>query len=381
MLYSASYNRNMNHNLPDALDARRFLAGFWQKKPLLARAVLPPDAAIDRARLVELACRDDVESRLVIGAGKTWRVEHGPFRRRDFARLPPRNWTLLVNGIENFAPEGRALQERFGFVPYARQDDVMVSYAVPGGSVGPHFDSYDVFLLQGAGARRWQIGNQRDLALVDGAPLKILRRFKPQRGWTVGAGDVLYLPPNYAHHGVAIGECITWSIGFRAPGRREMAARFLDYLQDHLQLDGGYHDPGLKPQRHRAAIGKPMLGKVRAMIEGIQWNETDVVLCLGEYLTEPRANIVFAHGRAVATDRFARLAAERGIRLALKSRMLYYGNQIFINGESVTAGASARRLLQRLADARALPPAMRADATTRAMLYEWYKAGYIELQE
>ena len=257
----------------------------------------------------------------------------------------------------------------------------MVSYAAPGGGVGPHFDSYDVFLLQGAGMRRWQIGNQRDLALVDGAPLKILRRFKPRREWTVRAGDVLYLPPNYAHHGVAIGECITWSIGFRAPGRQEMAARFLDHLHDGLQLDGGYRDPGLKPQRHRAAIGKAMLGKVRTMVDAIRWNETDIARCLGEYLTEPRANIEFARGRAIAADRFARLAAARGIRLALKSRMLYCGGQIFINGETVLSGAAGRRLLHRLADARALPPSVRTDAAMRALLYGWYRAGYIELDD
>ncbi len=185
--------------------------------------------------MIELACRDDVESRLVIGTRSTWRVEHGPFRRRDFARLPPRNWTLLVNGLETVLPAARVLQQKFSFIPYARHDDVMASYAAPGGSVGPHFDSYDVFLVQGAGTRRWQIGRQRDLALIDGAPLRMLQRFRPQRAWTVQSGDLLYLPPRYAHHGVAIDECITWSVGFRAPGRQDMAERFLDFLRDELR--------------------------------------------------------------------------------------------------------------------------------------------------
>ena len=379
-LESASYNRNMKQNLLDARGARRFLKEFWQKKPLFARAVLPRlDAAIDRAGLIELACRDDVESRLVMGTGKNWRVEHGPFHPRKFARLPRRNWTLLVNGVENYVPAARQLQQRFGFVPYARQDDVMVSYAAPGGGVGPHYDSYDVFLLQGSGMRRWQISDQNDLALVADAPLKILRRFRPRREWIAAGGDLLYLPPNHAHHGVAVGECITWSIGFRAPGRQEIAARFLDFLQDHLQLDGGYRDPGLKPQRQPAAIGGTMLRKVRSMVNTIRWNDADIACCLGEYLTEPRSNIVFRPAHRVSPQQFARRAAMRGVRLALKSRMLFRGRIIFINGETVAAGAWNWRALRRLANERRLPPATPFDNATRKLLYQWFRAGYIEI--
>ena len=372
----------MPDNLLGARGARRFLKECWQKKLLLARGALPQLAtALDRARLIELACRDDVESRLVLGAGKTWRIEHGPFRPRDFAQLPRRNWTLLVNGVENFVPAARELQQQFGFIPYARHDDVMVSYAAPGGGVGPHYDSYDVFLLQGAGTRRWQVSAQRDLALVEAAPLKILRRFRPQREWTLAAGDLLYLPPCYAHHGVAIGECITWSVGMRAPGRQEMAARFLDFLHDHLQLDGGYRDPGLKPQRHPAAIGRTMLREVRAMVKSIRWRDTDIARCLGEYLTEPRANVVFGHAHRMPAARFARAAAARGLRLDPKSRMLFSGRMVFINGETATPDAAARKALRVLADRRCLPPAACVDAATWKLLYPWYRAGYIEFNE
>ena len=347
----------MSDNLLGARNARRFLKEFWQQKPLLARRVQPQlGAAIDRAQLIELACRDDVDSRLVIHARQTWHVEHGPFRRRDIAQLQPRNWTLLVNGVDNFIPAARALQMQFGFVPYARQDDVMVSYAAPGGSVGPHYDGYDVFLLQGAGARRWQVSSQRDLALIEGAPLKILRRFRPQREWTLHTGDLLYLPPRYAHHGIAVGECITWSIGFRAPSRQEMAARFLDFLQDDLQLDGEYRDPGLTPQRHPAAIGKTMLREVRAMVAAIRWNNARIERCLGEYLTEPRPHIVFGRVRGMPATRFARLVTMHGVQLDLKSRMLLSGNRIFINGESMTVDAATRQPLRDLADRRCLPP-------------------------
>jgi 50S ribosomal protein L16 3-hydroxylase len=369
----------VKQSLFDAHGARRFLKEFWQRKPLLARGALPRlGAAIDRARLIELACRDDVESRLVIGAHKTWRVVHGPFRRRDLALLPPRNWTLLVNGVENFIPAARALQMQFGFVPYARQDDVMVSYAAPGGGVGPHFDSYDVFLLQGAGARRWQVSHQRDLTLVDGAPLRILRRFRPRREWMLQAGDLLYLPPHYAHHGIAVGNCITWSIGLRAPDWQEMAMRFLDFLHDHLRLDGGYRDPGLEPQRHPAAIGRSMLRQVRAMVNSIRWSDADIERCLGEYLTEPRPHIVFGRARRMPATQFARLVAARGVELNLKSRMLFSDRMVFINGESVMVDAPTRKPLRELADRRGLPPQPKINRRVRDLLYQWYRAGYIE---
>jgi 50S ribosomal protein L16 3-hydroxylase len=370
----------MINNLSGIVDTRRFLSQFWQKKPMFARGALPRlDGAIDRACLIELACRDDVESRLVTGARKSWRLEHGPFRRRDFARLPPRGWTLLVNGVENFVTAARDLQKHFGFVPYARHDDVMVSYAAPGGSVGPHYDSYDVFLLQGSGTRRWQISNQENLALVEGAPLKILRRFQPQREWNSQSGDLLYLPPNYAHHGVAVGECITWSLGFRAPSRQEMAGRFLDFLHDRLALGGDYRDPGLKRQRHPAAIGKTMLRQVSAMVNAIRWDQTDIARCLGEYLTEPRPNLAFGRARRMPAARFTRLAAERGVQLDLKSRMLCCGSMVFINGEAVAANAIARRILSRLADDRSLPPRTPIDRQVLELLFRWYDAGYIKV--
>ena len=364
-------------NLPGA---RRFLADFWQKKPLLARGALPQLAdTLDRARMIELACRDDLESRLVIGARRSWRVEHGPFHKRDFARLPPRNWTLLVNGLETVLPAARLLQQQFSFIPYARHDDVMASYAAPGGSVGPHFDSYDVALVQGAGVRRWQISRQRDLALVEGAPLKILRRFRSQRAWTVGPGDLLYLPPRYAHHGIAINECITWSVGFRAPNRQDMTEAFLDYLRDQLRLDGAYRDPDLMPQRHPAAIGPGMLRQIQTMIESIRWSKADVERCLGEYLTEPRTGVVFASPRRVTPARFASLARMHGVRLALPTRMLTCGAQVFINSETVTAPATTIKTLRQLADTRCLPPLTRTSQAVQALLYQWYRSGYIEL--
>lgn len=372
----------MTDSLLSARAARRFLDEYWRKKPKLARnQVSGLDASIDRKTLIELACCDDVESRLVIGARRDWSLQHGPFRKRDFTRLPSRNWTLLVNGVENHIPAARALQMRFGFIPYARHDDVMVSYAAPGGGVGPHYDSYDVFLLQGTGRRRWQISHQSDLALIDGAPLKILRRFRAHREWVLQCGDALYLPPNHAHHGVALDECITWSIGLRAPSQQEMAARFLDYLQDRLSLTGSYDDPQLQAQRHPAEIDSDMLSQIRSMIDGIRWNNADVQRCLGEYLTEPRSSVVFKQERSMPSRRFAGAVATRGVSLALKSRMLRCAGMIFINGETVTPSTTARKALRELADQRRLRPGARLAADAREILYQWYRAGYVVLGE
>jgi len=354
----------MNDNLLCPPAQRRFLRDIWQQQPLLAPAMLPRFAKVlDRRRMFDLACRDDMQSRLVVRVRGRWELTHGPFSKRTLDRLPDRNWTLLVNGIENRLPAARELQQIFNFIPYARHDDVMVSYAVPGGGVGPHFDSYDVMLLQGMGTRRWQISSQSDLALVPGAPLRILRRFRMQREWIVRAGDLLYLPPQYAHYGTALDECMTWSLGFRAPTRQEMAVRFLEFLQDRLQLDGTYRDPHLKPQRHPAAIGADMVRQLGTMLESIRWNNADITRCVGEYLSEPHAEVVFSPPKPLAPARFAALASARGLRLDLRSRMLYRGNLIFINGESVQTPAGTRGTLQALADARALPPRTRIAKT------------------
>jgi 50S ribosomal protein L16 3-hydroxylase len=269
------------------------------------------------------------------------------------------------------------LQMRFGFIPYARHDDVMISYAAPGGGVGPHYDSYDVFLLQGMGRRRWQISDQADLALIEGAPLKILRRFRARREWVLQSGDLLYLPPNHAHHGVALEECITWSIGLRAPGQQEMAARFLDFLQDRLALTGSYRDPGLAVQRHPASIGADMLRRIKAMLDGIRWDDNDIARCLGEYLTEPRSSVVFKRAPGMPSRRFAGAVATRGVILDLKSRMLLSTGLIFINGESVAVSARARESLREFADQRRLDPGARLSADARDILYQWYRAGYV----
>ncbi len=363
------------------LDAKVFLQHYWQKKPLLARLALPEyTTLLTREMLFDLATRDDVQSRLVTRSSGRWHLEHGPFTLRTLTRLPKRNWTLLVQGVNHLLPRAQELLLEFDFIPYARLDDIMVSYAPPGGGVGPHFDSYDVFLLQLAGTRRWHVSAQRDLSVVEGAPLKILRRFRPQLEWILEPGDMLYLPPRYAHDGEAIDDCLTCSIGFRAPGAQELGVRFLEFLQDRLALDDIYRDPDLGLQRHPAHISSDMLQKMRRMLKGIRWQDGDIVQFAGQYLTEPKPHIVFdPPRRALPAAAFAAKVARHGVRLALKSQMLCRGRQVFINGERCVVAAAAARLLLRFADRQRLPPRTLVPEEAAHWLYQWYRAGYIDL--
>jgi 50S ribosomal protein L16 3-hydroxylase len=361
------------------LSRAQFLRRHWQKKPLLARdALCSHAAAVTRDQLFELAGREGVESRIVTHRRGRWQVRHGPFGRAELRRLPRSGWTLLVQGVDLELTAAARLLREFSFVPYARLDDVMVSYAAPGGGVGPHFDSYDVFLVQGHGQRRWRVSRQRNLDVVADAPLRILERFSPEREWTVGPGDVLYLPPRYAHEGVALSECITYSIGFRAPDAQELGRRFLDFLQDRLTLEGRYADPGLVPARTPARIPTALLDWSTRTLARLRWSQRDVAQFIGLALSEPKSTVVFERpARPLAPAAFARAIERRGVELVLSSRMLYRGRDIFINGELVRAAAAALHMLAQLADARELAPPLHLDAAARHLLYEWYLAGYI----
>lgn len=369
----------MTNPLLGGLSPTRFLRQVWHKRPLLIRNAVPGFAGLATlADLQQLAGRDDVESRLIQGSGRHWQLDHGPFRKSDFKRLPKTEWTLLVQSLNHFLPAADALLARFDFIPHARLDDLMVSYAVPGGSVGPHFDSYDVFLLQGSGHRRWQIGTQTDLALIDGAPLKILRRFEAEDEWVLGPGDMLYLPPHVAHHGVAVDACTTYSIGFRAPTADELAQGFLMHLQDSIQLEGRYADPDLRLQKHPAEIGRAMLDQIEGMLAQIQWGRRDIAEFAGRYLSEPKPNVFFdAPDAPLARAAFDKAAARHGVALDAKSRLLFAGARFFINGEAFTPASEEVAALTQLADRRRLAPPLLA--TLRPRLYDWYEAGWLEI--
>jgi 50S ribosomal protein L16 3-hydroxylase len=368
----------MRDPLLNGLTPARFLQLHWQKKPLLARAALPEFAALVSPReLMAMAEDPQAESRLVLRKGRRWQVAHGPFTRRDFARLPARNWTLLVQGVNLLLPAAQDLLDRFSFIPHARLDDLMVSYAPPGGGVGPHVDSYDVFLLQGAGRRRWQISRQRDLGLIEDAPLKILRNFRAAREWTLESGDMLYLPPRYAHDGVALDDCITLSVGFRAPSAQDLCSRFLDFLQDRLDVPGRYADPDLRPARRPACIDPAFARRLLRLLEGLRWTRQDMLQFIGEDLSTPKPQVTYTRPqRPLAAAAFARAAAARGLRLLPQTILLYDTRAFYINGERCVAVAAARPLLRRLADRRRLAAAV-LPATALDLLYGWYRAGYL----
>lgn len=362
------------------ITAQQFLEEYWQKKPLLIRQAFPDFGDwLSPEELAGLACEEDVQSRLVLHNRGKWKLEHGPFTEECFTTLPPKDWTLLVQGVNHFLPEGEQLLQQFNFIPTARLDDLMVSYAPDGGGVGPHFDSYDVFLLQGQGRRLWRISQQQDMALVEGAPLRILKHFETEQEWLLEPGDMLYLPPRYAHWGIASGPCMTWSIGFRAPSAQELTTQFLAHLQENLRIDGMYADPDLALQAHPAEISEQMVNKVEMLLRGITWDSQDIVTFLGRYLTEPKSHIVFHPPRRIGEQKFAARLAEQGLQLDLKSLMLTRDKLVFINGESCEIDSSSMQFMRQLADTRSLPPLPLAQqaASQVDLLRQWYHAGYL----
>jgi 50S ribosomal protein L16 3-hydroxylase len=362
------------------LSVNRFLRDYWQKKPLLIRQALPGFSdLLNPQQLLAMACDPDAQARAVVHRRDKWELYHAPFEAADFSGMEKLKWTVLVQGVNHYLPQAATLLGLFDFIPHARLDDLMASYAPKGGGVGPHFDSYDVFLLQGMGHRRWQISEQTDRALIEGAPLRILKNFKVEQEWVLGAGDMLYLPPHCAHNGIAEDDCITYSIGFRTPAYQELAEQFLVHLQDRIHVEGMYADPDLKAQSHPSEIGADMLRQVSAAIHQIKWSEHDIAGFLGCYLSEPKPHIFFdAPAKRLNRERFMRTVEERGVVLGLKTQMLCHGSTIFINGSAHPVKPRAYRELRELADNRSLAPNTRLSPESLDLLYQWYADGYIE---
>lgn len=390
MRYDASMKKTpQNHQknkrqktLLGGITPRQFLSEYWQKKPLLIRGAMPGFVDLLSAEeLAGLACEEDVQSRLVTLVRDKWRLEQGPFDEARFLKLPKQDWTLLVQGVNHHLAEAADLLQQFNFIPHARLDDLMVSYAPDGGGVGPHFDSYDVFLLQGQGKRLWRVSQQQDLALVAGAPLRILKNFQTEQEWLLEPGDMLYLPPHIAHWGIAVGDCMTYSIGFRAPSAQELMTEFLGYLQEKCVADAMYADPDLEPQRHPAKISAAMVNQVAAMLKKIRWNHSDVTQFLGNYLSEPKPHMVFDKPRAINIAAFHKRLEKEGVSMSLKSQMLSHGRHFYMNGEQVEMPSPSCKMMQQLADERHLPAGNFADGFLVEQLHEWYLAGYLQFPE
>lgn len=360
------------------LSPKTFMQRHWQKKPLVIRQAIPGFAPLlDRAELLDLAAQEEVESRLVVQASAKeasgWRFKHGPFARKALPPFKQAGWTLLVQGVDLHDERLHALMNQFRFVPDARLDDVMISYATDGGGVGPHFDSYDVFLLQAHGRRRWRIGRQKDLSLQPDMPLKILANFEPEEEFVLEPGDMLYLPPKYAHDGIAEGECMTYSIGFRSPDRAELAQEILQRLAEQAvdeMAPGLYRDPKQDAVDLSAAMPTALTDFAHAALQDTLKDPKAIARAVGEYLSEPKANVWFDGGEP---------EVQGAVRLDRKTRMLYDADHVFINGESFNAGGKDAQLMQVLANARSLSAAevKRLSAGARALMEDWCAVGWL----
>jgi 50S ribosomal protein L16 3-hydroxylase len=356
-----------------------FMQRYWQKKPLLIRQAIPGFAPLlDRTALFALAARPEVESRLLLQPvaeiGQKWRLRHGPFARRSLPPLKQPAWTLLVQGVDLHDDRVHALMNQFRFIPAARLDDLMISFATDGGGVGPHFDNYDVFLLQAYGRRRWRIGRQKDLSLLPDKPVKILARFEPEQDVVLEAGDMLYLPPRYAHDGIAEGECMTYSVGFRVPARMELAQEVLQRIAEHALenlADTRFRDPKQSAVSQSARIPDQLLEFAAEAVAQAMRDPRVVARALGEVLSEPKASVCFES----AAHRKKALA----VRLDRRSRMLYDAHHIFLNGESYRASGVDARCMQTLANQRCLDAAKtrRLSPAARELLQDWCDAGWM----
>ncbi|MCO8251726.1 JmjC domain-containing protein [Comamonas thiooxydans] len=358
------------------LTASQFMRKHWHKKPLLVRQAIPGfKAPISRARLLAMAGEDGVESRLIQQLeGDNWKLSHGPLSRRSLPALTKPGWTVLVQGVDMHDAKAHELLQQFRFVPEARLDDLMISFATDQGGVGPHFDSYDVFLLQAQGKRRWRIGRQKDLSLQQGKPLKILSNFEPEEEFVLEPGDMLYLPPKWAHDGVAEGECMTYSIGFRSPDRSELGRELLLRMSDEPdepETPVIYRDPKQEAVSNPALIPEGMYDFAREALKKAMAEPLALERALGEYLSDPKPNVWFEHGDE--NGMFESVVLDR------RTRMMYDAKHIFINGESYLAGGRDATLMRKLADSRALSRKDLATASDDALelLSSWFDAGWV----
>jgi 50S ribosomal protein L16 3-hydroxylase len=411
-----------------------FMSKYWQKKPLLIRgAIAGFKPFLSRDELFAMAEREDVESRLIVEAvtkptaksskkasaksPAKWTMTNGPIYPDALPALKNPNWTLLVQGVDLHNQAAYELKNQFRFAPDARLDDLMISFATDGGGVGPHFDSYDVFLLQAEGQRRWRIGKQKDLTLQTGVPLKILANFAPEQEFVLDAGDMLYLPPMYAHEGVAVGECMTYSIGFRAPAELELARELLqrfadDTLEDEEEYQDDdenefegensamadefsadeaikniakitvnkvlYKDPKQQAVEAPALIPSALLDFAKQAVEKALSDPDALARNLGEYLTEPKANVWFDEPEPDSEEDII-LTRQNRVDLHPRSQMLFDARHIFLNGESWRAAGADAKLMQKLSNQRFLESKDLSKCSDGAMalLQEWADAGWL----
>lgn len=345
------------------LTAREFLRDYWQKKPLLIRQAIPGFVSpLTPDELAGLSLEEEIESRLVLEHGEyPWELRRGPFADDTYSQLPERDWTLLVQAVDQFIPEVAELQEHFRFLPSWRIDDVMISYAAPGGGVGPHFDNYDVFLLQGYGQRRWQIGQMcdSDSPLLAHADLRILAEFAGTDEWVLEPGDMLYLPPRLAHFGTAVDDCMTYSIGFRAPSAAEVLTHFTDFLAQFLSDEERYSDADIQPvASDPAQIQRDALERLKGLLNEHMSDERLLLTWFGQFMTEPRYPELVA-GEDLEEDDLLSALEQGAVIIRNPSARLAWSEVdddllLFASGQSRLLPGNLRELLKLVCSADAL---------------------------
>ncbi|WP_411565372.1 JmjC domain-containing protein [Pseudomonas orientalis] len=381
----------MNPDIPlqllGGITAREFLRDYWQKKPLLIRQAIPDfESPIDADELAGLALEEEVESRLVIEHGeRPWELRRGPFAEDAFSTLPAREWTLLVQAVDQFVPEVAELLEHFRFLPSWRIDDVMISFAAPGGSVGPHFDNYDVFLLQAQGKRNWKIGQMcnSESALLQHADLRILAEFEESAKWVLEPGDMLYLPPRLAHFGIAEDDCMTYSVGFRAPSAAEVLTHFTDFLAQYLTDEERYTDADAQPVSDPHQIQSDALDRLKSLLAEHMSDERMLLTWFGQFMTEPRYPELVA-GEELGEDDFINSLQDGAILVRNPSARMAWSEVdddvlLFASGQSRYLPGKLRELLKLVCSADALHSEnlgqWLADEDGRDLLCELVKQG------
>jgi len=381
----------MNPDIPlqllGGITAREFLRDYWQKKPLLIRQAIPDfESPIDADELAGLALEEEVESRLVIEHGeRPWELRRGPFAEDAFSTLPEREWTLLVQAVDQFVPEVAELLEHFRFLPSWRIDDVMISFAAPGGSVGPHFDNYDVFLLQAQGKRNWKIGQMcnSESPLLQHADLRILAEFEQSEEWVLEPGDMLYLPPRLAHFGIAEDDCMTYSVGFRAPSAAEVLTHFTDFLSQYLTDEERYTDADAQPASDPHQIQGDALDRLKSLLAEHMSDERMLLTWFGQFMTEPRYPELVA-GEELGEEDFVNSLEGGAILVRNPSARMAWSEVdddvlLFASGQSRHLPGKLRELLKLVCSADALHSEnlgeWLADEDGRDLLCELVKQG------
>ncbi len=361
------------------MTAREFLKNHWQTTPLLIKdAIATGNWALTLDDLIEFSQDPRCSTRLVINNGSQYKVSYGPVTKIDIRKLPKKNWTLLVQGV-NHAHDGVAeLLRLFSFIPFARFDDVMVSYAVPGGGVGPHYDSYDVFLLQGTGLRQWRVGMPRSLELLPNQELRILKSFVPDGTCEVQNGDMLYIPPKFSHHGVAIEPCLTYSIGFQAPGYDHIKSEFLHYLDQELELPGLFEDPNRRETMTPGLIPTDLLQSIQQNIAKIRWSDIDILKFSGEFLTRVDFEDIVSPRKIESKTKFLSRLKDRSYQINSNIKFLYRGDLGFMAGETFIIPKSELTIFKLFANQRKINGRSIASNTTFAQkLHQWQCQGYV----